>query len=79
MGEKKFKDLQHKCTDYKNFSLVLLVLSIYLAMGSLIPFEGRTGQDQLLLSSAAVVTLLVSIFFHRMVLKIKGRLENEEM
>ncbi|HEX6922290.1 MAG TPA: YrhC family protein [Bacillales bacterium] len=79
MGEKKFKDLQHKITDYKNFSLVLLVLSIYLAMGSLIPFEGRTGQDQLLLSSGAVVALLSSIFFHRKVMKIKGQLENEEM
>ncbi|HEU5140327.1 MAG TPA: YrhC family protein [Bacillales bacterium] len=79
MGEKKFKEVQHKITDYKNFSLVLLVLSIYLAMGSLIPFEGRTGQDQLVLSSAAVVALLSSIFFHRKVLKLKDQQENEDM
>lgn len=77
MDEKQLTELKHKLVDYKNYSMVLLVMSAFLSVGSVIPFNGRTNLDQIVLSLAGLAFILASIFFYRKLAKIKEQIENE--
>lgn len=78
MNEKMLTDLRHKMTDYGLFSKVLLVVSACLSMGAIVPLQGRTELDQIILSVAGAALLIASGFFYREVGRIKQRVENEQ-
>lgn len=79
MDEKEITALKHKMADYKNFSMVLLFMSAFLSVGSVIPFSGKTSLDQIALSLAGLAFILASIFFYRKLAKLKEQIDNEEM
>lgn len=75
----KVQDLKHKMTDYMNFSRVLLFVSACLSMGAIVPLQGRSGFDQILLSVAGVVFLVAAGFFYRQFGRIKQLVKQEQM
>lgn len=79
MDEKKMRDLRLKMKDYKNYSMVLLMMSAFLSIGSVIPSVGTTDRNQIILSMAGVVFIAASVFFYKKVAKLKDQLQNEEL
>ncbi|WLD92177.1 YrhC family protein [Alkalihalobacillus sp. AL-G] len=65
MSKAMVKDLKIKIADYKRFSFVLLGLSAFLYLGSIIPFEGKQGIDQIILLAISYSAIGVALFFYR--------------
>lgn len=79
MEEKKTVDLRNKITDYTRFSMILLTLGVFLGAGSYVPFEGKTEYDQIFLGLASIILIGASFLFNRMVMKLRDKLDNEQM
>ncbi len=58
-------DLKIKIADYKRFSFMLLSLSAFLYIGSIIPFEGKEGMDQIVLLAVSYCSIGIALFFYR--------------
>ncbi|HEX7063776.1 MAG TPA: YrhC family protein [Bacillales bacterium] len=78
MNEKKQMELKSKMNDYKHFSAVLLFLSASLSMGAVVPFQARTGFDEVLLSVAGIAFMIGSGLFYRKMGRIKQQFEKEQ-
>ncbi|HET7657381.1 MAG TPA: YrhC family protein [Bacillales bacterium] len=76
MDEKNRAALKHKVVDYKNYSMVLLFMSAFLSIGSIIPFTGKTVVDQIVLMWTGVAFILMSVFFFKRMKKIRKQLED---
>lgn len=79
MNEKEQDKLKCKISDYKNFSIVLLFISAALSMGAVVPFQGRTGFDEMLLSVAGIAFMIGSGYFYLKASQIKQQFENEQI
>ncbi|HEU5140326.1 MAG TPA: YrhC family protein [Bacillales bacterium] len=79
MNEKQQIELKSKMTDYRRFSAILLFVSATLSMGAVVPFQGRTGFDEVLLSIAGIAFMIGSGLFYRKVGRMKQQYENEQM
>lgn len=73
------KVLEEKVTDYKRFGFVLLSLSVFLFIGLIIPTEGQGVNEThfLLLITLSVVSITLSVIFHRKAMKYREQLYNE--
>lgn len=78
MSEKRFKALQEKMTDFSRFSIMLVCLSAFVSIGTVIPFAGKTGRDQLTLGLLSLILIGFALFFYKQVAKIKKQLEREQ-
>ncbi|HEX6922291.1 MAG TPA: YrhC family protein [Bacillales bacterium] len=79
MNEKRQSVFKSKMVDYKRFSVVLLFVSAVLSMGAVVPFQGRTGFDELLLSAAGIVFMIGAGLFYLKADRMKQQFENEQM
>ncbi|HET7628377.1 MAG TPA: YrhC family protein [Bacillales bacterium] len=79
MEDQKISKVRNKMTDYTHFAFTLLFLSAFMELGSVLPFPGKTGRDQILLSLAAFAFILAGLWFHRKVLKLKHQIDKETM
>ncbi|WP_349407955.1 YrhC family protein [Pseudalkalibacillus sp. SCS-8] len=77
MSKEMVKNIQEKIADFKRFSLVLLSLSAFLYIGSIVPFDGKEATDQLVLLSASYTLIGVAILFYRKVAIWKKQLNEE--
>ncbi|MGM7702106.1 YrhC family protein [Pseudalkalibacillus sp. Hm43] len=78
MSKEMVKNLQEKIADFKRFSFVLLSLSAFLYIGSIVPFEGKETADQLMLLSASYTFLGVTILFYRRISVWKKKLNTDQ-
>jgi hypothetical protein len=77
MSKERAKDLKEQVTDYSRFSLVLLCLSAFVTIGTVIPYEGKTGNDAVILGIVSWVLIVFALFFYQKMVKIKRALERE--
>ncbi len=71
------KDTKDKIADFKRFSFVLLSLSAFLYIGSIVPFDGKETADQLVLLSTSYVSIAIALFFYRKISLWKKQLKEE--
>ncbi|WP_408007005.1 YrhC family protein [Pseudalkalibacillus sp. A8] len=77
MSKEMVKDTEDKIADFKRFSFVLLSLSVFLYIGSIIPFEGKETTDQLVLLSTSYISIGIALLFYRKISKWKKLLKEE--
>ncbi|MBM7645845.1 hypothetical protein JOD45_002064 [Scopulibacillus daqui] len=67
MSERELKDLKLKVIDYRRFSFIFMILSMFLYIGTLIPFQGKTVEKtEILTCSCLGVMIIALLFFWRM-------------
>ncbi|MFC4320872.1 YrhC family protein [Litchfieldia salsa] len=74
MDLEKVKVIQHKITDYKRYSFILIAVSVFLYIGVLIPNEGKTNLQMIALMGTTVLFLITSFCLFRTVIKYKREL-----
>ncbi|MCF6408591.1 YrhC family protein [Pseudalkalibacillus salsuginis] len=74
MSKEMIKDTKDKIADFKRFSFVLLSLSVFLYIGSMIPFEGKETIDRLALLITSYVSIGIALLFYRKISKWKKQL-----
>ncbi len=72
---KQVKNLRTKVTDYTNFGYILLVLSVFLYIGVIIP-EGRSPFQLYTMMGSTLILLSLSFTFFILVIKYKKQLED---
>lgn len=75
MSKQKRIETKSKMSDYKTFSIVLLLISSCFSMGAVIPFQGRTFFDDVLLSLTGAALLIVAGFFYLKSGQLKQQIE----
>lgn len=64
MSKRKRIEVKSKMADYKMFSIVLLFVSSCFSMGAVVPFQGRTFFDEVMLSLTGAALLIVAGMFY---------------
>lgn len=60
---KRIKNLYGKMVDYKNYGFVLLAVSVFLYLGSVIPSGGKTIHDPFFYLGGTIIFLFFSAYF----------------
>ncbi|MFC7393262.1 YrhC family protein [Scopulibacillus cellulosilyticus] len=67
MNERELKNLKHKAIDYQRFSFIFMFLSVFLYIGTLIPFQGKTAaKSEILTFGCLGIMIIALLFFWRM-------------
>ncbi len=72
------KVLADKVADYKRFAFILLALSVFMFIGLIVPNEGVTQNQSIILVGLSIVTLISAFICHRQAMKFQEQLYNEE-
>ncbi|MCT8139577.1 YrhC family protein [Anaerobacillus sp. CMMVII] len=72
------KILEDKIADYKRFAFILLALTIFLFLGLIVPNEGVSQNQQLVLIGLSISSLILAAVFHKKAMKYKEQLYSEE-
>ncbi|OIJ22003.1 hypothetical protein BKP45_04820 [Anaerobacillus alkalidiazotrophicus] len=72
------KLLKDKVTDYKRFAFILLALTTFMFVGLLVPNEGATQIQHILLIGLSICAILCAMFFHRKAMKFQEQLYSDE-
>ncbi|MCF6138026.1 YrhC family protein [Pseudalkalibacillus berkeleyi] len=78
MSKEMVRNIKDKIADFKRFSFVLLSLSAFLYIGSIVPFEGKETADQLILLSASYTSIGVALVFYRKISVWKKKLNTNQ-
>jgi hypothetical protein len=70
----EMKDLQDKITDFSRFGMVLLAVSVFLFIGTLIPSEDKAVLQTNLMMISTIFFLGIAFFFFRKVASYKKQL-----
>ncbi|MGP4080481.1 YrhC family protein [Pseudalkalibacillus sp. R45] len=77
MSKEMVKDTKDKIADFKRFSFVLLSLSVFLYIGSIIPFEGKQTLHQLILLGTSYLSIGIALVFYRKISQWKKQLNEK--
>ncbi len=77
LSKEMVKDTKDKIADFKRFSFVLLSLSAFLYIGSIIPFEGKQTLHKLILLGTSYLSLGIALVFYRKISQWKKQLNEE--
>lgn len=72
------KVLEEKVADYKRFAFILLALSVFMFIGLIVPNEGISHNQSLILVGLSVCSLVFALFFHKKAMKTQEQLYSEE-
>ncbi|RXI99967.1 hypothetical protein DS745_13935 [Anaerobacillus alkaliphilus] len=75
---KNTKVLSDKVTDYKRFAFILLALTVFMFIGLIVPNEGVTQNQTIILIVVSICSLASAFYFHRKAMKFQEQLYNEE-
>ncbi|WP_211274647.1 YrhC family protein [Anaerobacillus arseniciselenatis] len=70
--------LKGKVTDYKRFAFILLALSVFMFIGLIVPNEGVSQMQQMILIILSITSIVFAFIFHKMAMKFREQLFNEE-
>ncbi|MBM6619671.1 YrhC family protein [Bacillus sp. RD4P76] len=68
------KSLQDKITDFTRFGMVLLAVSVFLFIGTLIPNEGKSMIQTYLMLGTNFILLGAAFYFFQKSVKLKNKL-----
>ncbi|RFB17610.1 hypothetical protein DZB84_07090 [Bacillus sp. HNG] len=74
--DKQFKNLRNKIKDFTNYGYILLVLSVFLYIGVIIPEERSPFQIYIMMGSTFIL-LCLSFTFFLLVTKYKKQFEEQ--
>ncbi|MDR4889034.1 YrhC family protein [Fredinandcohnia sp. QZ13] len=74
--DKQYKNLRNKIKDFTNYGYILLVLSVFLYIGVLIPEERSPYQIYIMMGSTFILLCLAFTFF-LLVTKYKKQFEEQ--
>ncbi|TLS39312.1 YrhC family protein [Pseudalkalibacillus caeni] len=78
VNNKKNKILKDKITDYTRFGFILLSLSAFLYIGSLLPVEDASNAKSLILIGTSLVAVGFAGLFYVKAVSIKKKLHQDE-
>ncbi|OEH91527.1 YrhC family protein [Bacillus solimangrovi] len=78
MESQQFDRLSDKVQDYTNYSKILLMISIFFFMGTLMLMEQKTNEQLLIILVSTFCMLLTSGFFQLSASKIKKQINEQD-
>jgi hypothetical protein len=70
--------LEDKVADYKRFAFILLALSVFLFIGLIVPNEGVSQNQNIILIGLSISSLVFAFLFHKKAMKCREQLFSEE-
>lgn len=74
-SKKVIQDLKVKIQDYQHYGIVLLSLSSFLYLGTVIPFSGKDATDAIVCGSTSMTGLGFTALMYYNAKKLKKRLQ----